>query len=43
MAVDCFVSDISLVLYRKCHFCTYLPRLSPKLWRPSPRVRSMTV
>jgi len=22
LALDCFVSEISLVLYRKCHFCT---------------------
>jgi len=23
LALDCFVSEISLVLYPKCHFCTY--------------------
>jgi len=26
LALDCFVSEISLVLYRKCHFCTYHPK-----------------
>jgi len=42
LALDYFVSEISLVLYCKCHFCTYRPRLSPKIWRCSPRVRSMS-
>jgi len=27
VALECFVSEITLVLYRKCHFCTY-PRSS---------------
>ena len=42
LALDCFVLEISLVLYHKYHFCTYSLRLSPKLWRCSPRVRSMS-
>jgi len=42
LALDCFVLEISLVLYRKCHFCTYPLRLSPKVWRCSPRIRSMS-
>jgi len=28
---DCLVSEISLVLYRKCHFFTYHPHLSLKI------------
>jgi len=42
-SIDWFVSEISLVLYRKCHFCTYgyTPPLSPKIWRCFCRVRSI--
>jgi len=29
VALDCFVSEIALVLYCKCHFCTY-PVFCPK-------------
>ena len=42
LALDCFVSEMSLILYRKCHFCTYPPRLSPKISRCFPRVRLMS-
>jgi len=30
LTVDRFVSEISLVLYRKCHFCTYTLVFHPK-------------
>jgi len=39
LTLDRLVSEISLVLYRKYHFCTYRPRLSSKIWRCFPRVR----
>jgi len=42
LALECFVSEISLVLYRKCHFYTYCPHLSPKIWTCCPTVRSMS-
>ena len=31
LALDCFVSETSLVLYRKCHFCPYPLVFHPKL------------
>jgi len=30
LALDCFVSEISLVLYHKCHFYTYPLIFHPK-------------
>jgi len=40
LVLDCFVSEISLVLYPKCPFCTFV--LSSRIWRRSPRVRPMS-
>jgi len=47
LAIDCFISVISLILYRKHHFCTYsiqycIPPISPKIWKCFPRIRSMS-
>jgi len=36
LVLGSFVSEMSLVLYRKCHACTYEPRLSSKIWRCFP-------
>ena len=35
LALDCFVSEMSLLLYHKCHF-VHTPPLSLKIWRCSP-------
>ena len=40
LALDCFVSEISTVLYSKCPF-VHTPRLSPKIWWCSPKARSL--
>ena len=43
LALDCFISEISLVCIAKATSARtpWAPHLSPKIWRYSPRVRSI--